>query len=86
LAKVFTAINITHAYSATLSMNSFASSLMYQDPLRYGTPAFIDPLSGNYIPYYLVPNITMQEQFAPLLGVEVTTIKQLSLKLEYAKS
>jgi cell surface protein SprA len=67
-------------------MNSFASSLMYQDPLRYGTPAFIDPLSGNYIPYYLVPNITMQEQFAPLLGVEVTTIKQLSLKLVYAKS
>ncbi|WP_298412635.1 hypothetical protein [Hydrotalea sp.] len=28
----------------------------------------------------------MQEQFAPLLGIEVTTTKQLSLKLEYAKS
>lgn len=86
LAKIFTAINITHAYSATLSMNSFSSALLYQDPFRYGAPGFIDTLSGNYIPYYLVPNITMQEQFAPLLGIEVTTTKQLSLKLEYAKS
>ncbi|MDE3235149.1 MAG: cell surface protein SprA [Bacteroidota bacterium] len=86
LSRIFSSVNITHAYSGTLSMNSFASALLYQDPFRYGAPGFIDTVSGNYIPFYLVPNITIQEQFSPLIGIDVTTKRQLNLKFEYKKS
>lgn len=86
LAKIFSAINITNAYSGTLSMNSYTSSLSYSDVSKYGSPGFIDSTSGNYVPFYVVPNITMQEQFAPLIGIEVTTLSQLSLKLVYNRS
>lgn len=86
LADVFSSIVITHAYSGTLSMNSFSSALNYQDPLHRGTPGFIDSVSGNFIPFFLVPNITMQEQFSPLIGINVTTIDQLNLKFEYKKA
>jgi len=86
LANVFSNITITHGYNSTFSMNSFTSSLLYYDPLHLGQPAFIDPISGNYIPYFLIPNLTIQEQFAPLIGIDVTTNNQTALRFEYAKS
>jgi cell surface protein SprA len=67
-------------------MNSFNSALLYADPFRYFAPGFIDPVSGNFIPYFLVPNITIQEQFSPLIGVDVTTTGQLNARFEYKKS
>ncbi len=86
LAATFSAITLTHGYNGSLSMNSFSSALLYSDPFHYSAPGFIDTVSGNYIPYFLVPNITMQEKFEPLIGIDVTTTKQLNLKFEYRKS
>ena len=86
LSSIFSSITLTHGYNGTLRMNSFTSALLYRDPFKIGAPSFIDTVSGNYIPFYLVPNITMQEQFVPLIGIEVTTINKLSLKFEYKKS
>jgi cell surface protein SprA len=86
--KIFTNFSITHAYNASLGMNSFTSALLYQDVSRFGYPSFIDTTSGgsnNYIPFFLVPNITIQEQFAPLIGVDITFTNQLSLKFDYTK-
>jgi cell surface protein SprA len=85
LAAKFQNITLTHGYKGTLSMNSFNSALLYQDPFRLGGPGFVDTVSGNYIPFFLVPNITIQENFEPLIGVDITTIDQLNLKFEYRK-
>ncbi|HEX7458150.1 MAG TPA: cell surface protein SprA, partial [Ginsengibacter sp.] len=87
LDKIFTNFSLTHAYNASLGMNSFTSALFYQDVSRFGYPSFIDTTAGNnnYIPFFLIPNITIQEQFAPLLGVDMTFTNQLSLKFEYVK-
>jgi cell surface protein SprA len=86
LSKIFTSINISHGYNGNLSMNSFNSALLYQDPFRFSAPGFIDTVSGNYIPYFLVPNITIKESFEPLIGFDVTTVDNLSLTFRYAKS
>jgi cell surface protein SprA len=87
LDKIFTNFSLTHAYNASLGMNSFTSALLYQDVSRFGYPSFIDTTSGsnNYIPFFLVPNVTIQEQFAPLIGIDMTFTNQLSLKFEYVK-
>lgn len=86
MEKIFTNFSLTHAYNATLGMNSFTSALEYQDVSRYSYPSFIDTLSHNYIPYFLVPNVTIQEQFSPLIGVDMTFVNKLSFKFDYTES
>ena len=72
LDKIFTNVTIRHGYHSTLSMNSFNTALLFTDPFRVGFPYFRDPLTGNYIPYFLVPNITIAESFDPLIEVDLT--------------
>jgi hypothetical protein len=86
LSELFTNISLTHGYTSNLSMNSFSSSLLYTDIYRRGAPSFKDTISGNYIPYFLVPNITISERMEPLLGLNLTTVTQWSLRFEYKKS
>ncbi|MEO6916899.1 MAG: cell surface protein SprA, partial [Chitinophagaceae bacterium] len=84
--KIFTNFTISHAYNSNLSMNSFNSSLLFADPLRLGVPGFVDTASGNFYPYFLVPNITITEAFAPLLDVDIQFTNQLTTRFEYKKS
>lgn len=86
LDKIFASVTIRHGYSSTLSMNNFNSALFFQDPLHYGFPSFIDTLTGNYIPFFLVPNITISENFGPLFSVDMTFTNQLSTRVEYRKT
>ncbi len=86
LANSFSNISITHGYTASLSMNSFTSALLYADPFHYSVPYFRDTVSGNYIPFFLIPNLTIQEQFAPLIGIDVTTTSQANLRFQFNKS
>jgi cell surface protein SprA len=85
MEKIFTNFSLTHGYTASLSMNSFTSALLYQDVSRFGYPSFIDTVSDNFIPYYLIPNVTIQEQFSPLIGIDVSFVNQLNAKFEYVK-
>lgn len=86
IANTFSVISITHGYTGNLGMNSFNSALLYNDPLGLGTPHFRDSISGNFVPYFLVPNITIQEQFSPILGIDVTTVSQITGSFSYKKS
>jgi len=86
LSEWFTNITITHGYNSNLSMNSFTSSLLYTDIYRRGAPSFKDTLSGNYIPYFLIPNITISERMEPLIGLNITTVSQWTMRFEYKKS
>lgn len=85
LDKIFTNVTIRHGYHSTLSMNSFNTALLYQDPFRIGYPFFRNA-EGEYIPYFLVPNITIQEQFDPLIEVDMTFTNQLTTRIEFRKS
>ena len=85
LEKIFTNVTISHGYNGSLSMNGFTSALLYQDVSRYGYPSFYDTISNNYIPYFLLPNITIQEQFAPLVGIDMMFTNQMQLKVDYTK-
>ena len=85
MSKIFSNFSVTNAYNASLSMNSYTSALLYQDVNHYNYPSFIDTVSNNYIPFFLVPNITIQEQFAPLVGIDMTFTNQLSVKFDYTK-
>jgi len=84
--KVFTNFTITHGYTSRLSMNSFNSALLFQDSMLLGYPSFVDTISHNFIPYFLMPNLTITESFEPLFGIDFSLVNQISGKFEYAKS
>jgi cell surface protein SprA len=85
-SKIFTSFNVSNAYTSSLSMGTFNSNLNYADPLGYGMPGFVDTMTGNFVPYFQVPNITIQEQFAPLIGLDMTFVNQMQAKVSYSKS
>ncbi|MBK8610109.1 MAG: cell surface protein SprA [Chitinophagaceae bacterium] len=86
LDKIFANFSVSHGYTGNLSMNGFTSALLYQDVSRYGYPSFYDTLSKNYVPYFLLPNISIGEQFSPLLGINMQFTNQLQAKFEYSKT
>jgi cell surface protein SprA len=86
ISNVFSNISLTHGYNGNLSMNSFSSSLLYVDSSRFGAPSFLDPVSKNFVPYFLIPNVTISERMEPLIGLNVTTVSQWSIRFEYKKS
>jgi cell surface protein SprA len=86
LDKLFTNFSVSHGYTGNLSMNGFTSALLYQDVSRFGYPSFYDTISKNYVPYFLVPNISIGEQFSPLVGIDMMFTNQLQAKFEYSKT
>lgn len=86
LSNLFSNISLTHGYNGSLSMNSFNSSLLYADINRLGAPSFLDTVSGNFVPYFLIPNVTISEKMEPLIGLNLTTVTQWSIRFEYKKS
>jgi cell surface protein SprA len=86
LEKIITNATIRHGYHSTLSMNNYNSGLFFQDPFHLGFPYFIDTLTKNYVPYFLVPNITISEEFSPLISIDATFTNDLTARIEYRKS
>lgn len=86
LDKIFTNFNVSHGYTGNLSMNGFTSALLYQDVSQYGYPSFYDTISKNFIPYFLLPNISIGEQFSPLVGIDMMFTNQVQAKFEYSKT
>lgn len=86
LQKVFTNVSISHKYNSTLGMNNFNSALFYADTLGVNFPTFYDTVSKNLVPYFFVPNITMQESFEPLLSIDLQFTNRLNINLDYRKS
>ena len=84
--NIFQNFTLNHAYTGTLGMNSFTSALLYRDVYSLGFPSFIDSVSNNYVPYFMVPNMTISENFSPLIGVDATFKNSLNFRVEYKKS
>jgi cell surface protein SprA len=93
LAKIFPSFTVTHSYTCTYNISSYTSSLAYDassikanDDPSHAPPAFIKNKDGEYIPLYIIDQVSIIEKFAPFLGVNFRTQGKLTGKLEYTKS
>lgn len=86
ISNVATNFIVNHSYTGTLSMNSFVSALYYQDVYNLGFPSFIDSNSGNFVPFFQVPNITISEQLNPLLGFDAAFKNNMQSSFEFRKT
>jgi cell surface protein SprA len=98
LKKAFQSITLSHSYSSTYSVGNFTSSLSYGqqwvnltvNDYKLGNLETTQLLAnGNemayFMPVFIMSNITMEERFSPLIGVNFTTKGSLSGRIEYNK-
>jgi cell surface protein SprA len=79
--KIFTSVNLTHGYRATYSVNSFQRNASYVDA---PTPITRD-IAGNFVPRRELTQISMSEQFGPLLGVDITWKNSMQTRAEFRR-
>jgi cell surface protein SprA len=81
LKKVFSSVQIQHGYKSTLQVNSYNTDIFY-DP---NTPFKADEINADYIARYEIPQVVINEQFAPLLGIDVKLKNEMSFKVDFKK-
>ncbi len=82
-ADRFKSVNINHGYKSIFAIGSYSS---YSSWLEYmGDLGFITATDGTLTPssMYNISTVSINEQFSPLLGVDVTLQNNMTVKLEY---
>jgi cell surface protein SprA len=89
----FTSFNVRHSYNSTYSVGNYTSSLDYG--ALYVNLAVSDNqlarsqignADGQFVPILVMSTITMQERFAPLIGINFQTRSRISARLDYNQS
>ena len=79
-------ITISHAYRCTYNVGNFiATPDSAHDDFNYILSTLRD-LNNNFIPQMNITAVSINEQFAPLFGIDVNFKNSLSAKFEYKKS
>ncbi len=78
----FSAINITHGYKSTLTVNSYQTNLNYdannikrQDTVKY-----------DYFSEFQLPSILISEFFSPLIGIDFRLKNEMTFRFDYKKN
>jgi cell surface protein SprA len=82
LDKIFSSIQITHGYKNTLTVNSYNTDIFFETQ----NPHKIDNLNFDYIPRYEIPQVVVNEQMQPLLGIDVKLKNDMTFKVDMKKS
>ncbi len=82
-SNIFSAIDFVHGYSSTYNVNSYNSLIRYSE---INGAAVVRDVNDNFLPFYQFSQVTLFEQFVPLLGVDVRLKNNMTANLEYRKS
>jgi cell surface protein SprA len=81
--KFFQSLTLNHSYNCTYTVGNYTSDLNYGE--RNGKPSARNNL-GNFISTYVIGQISINEQFGPLVGFEMTMKNSLMIKVDYKMS
>lgn len=84
--QYFKNVSLDHAYRSTYAVGSYLSNIDYHESLQF--PGFPDSLdmAGNFIPSQRIDIITIQEQFLPLFGIDMTWNNSFMTKVEFKRT
>ncbi len=81
--NIFTSFDISHGYNSTYNVNSFSSLIRYSE--TNGAVSSRDA-QQDFLPFYQFSQVTLYEQFVPLLGADMRFKNNMTMNLEYRKS
>ncbi len=83
LKKLLRNVTITHGYRSTYSIGSFQSNIRYKGSGGY--PTELDG-NNNYISDLQIGQVSIMEQYSPLISFDMTWINSLMTKFEIKKT
>jgi len=84
IQSVLRSVNLSHQYRSTYSISTFTTNLKYKAG-DFGVTDIRD-LQGNFIPQYEINVVTVNEQFSPLINVDLNWKNSLTTRFEWKKS
>ncbi|WP_345950538.1 cell surface protein SprA [Mucilaginibacter sp. PAMB04274] len=81
--ELFDSFDLRHGYRSTYSVNSFNSLIRYREV--NGAPSERD-VNSDFLPFYQFTQVTLFEQFVPLLGVDIRFKNSMTVNAEYRNS
>ena len=82
--RTFRSINLMHQYRSTYQIGSYTTNLNYRTD-ETGVSAIRD-LQNNYLPQYEINVVSINEQFSPLINVDMNWKNSLTTRMEWRKS
>ncbi|MDQ2792943.1 MAG: cell surface protein SprA [Bacteroidota bacterium] len=79
--RYFSSFTLNHAYASTYSIGSYNTATTY--PVEPNFPDQISASNRQFIPYYVVGQVSIAERLAPLIGVNFQTVSRATGRLEY---
>ncbi len=85
--NIFKSVNINHSYKSIFAIGSYQSFSTWQEYMN-GLGFVKDATSGAPMPssMYNISQVSINEAFAPLLGIDVTLENNLTARLEYRQT
>lgn len=83
LSDLITSMTISHGYHNQYTISGFQSSALFEETNNF--PSRLDA-NGNFLPQYQFQQISLFEQFAPLIGVDMRFRNGLTTNAEYRRA
>ena len=82
MKEIFSSFKITNGYKSVLKVSQF------QTDLNFLTKNLItdDNNEKNYYVEYIIPSVILEERFDPVIGIDIKTKSDLSIRIDYKKS
>jgi cell surface protein SprA len=89
MRDLFRSFTINHLYSSVYTLGSYTTTTSYSRQPDFGNNALV-PLvansTGQYIPYYVVGQVSFLESLAPLVGINFQTVNNVTGRVQYSTS
>jgi cell surface protein SprA len=82
ISKIFKTVSITHGYKSNYAINAWASNVYYDEDNTIQTYENSDLI----IPKYDMTQIVLNEQFTPLIGIDLGLQNSMTLNFQFKKS
>ncbi len=83
--KYFSSATLTHGYTSNYTVGSFANNPLFSDPDNDGFTTVRDALH-NFLPQYEISQVSISENFNPILGMQLNWINSLVTTIDWKKS
>ncbi len=91
--NIFQTITISHAYQSSYGVANFSNALEFNDPSVLEIDKPINDYNNSYfgvtritstaLPVYVISQVLISEQFAPLIGINMRTKSRLTANFQY---
>jgi len=84
IQRTFRSVNLMHQYRSTYQIGSYITNMRYE--VDGSGITYIRDLQNNFIQQYEINVVTINEQFSPLINIDMNWKNSLTTRFEWKKS